>query len=70
MCYSARIVADYRKYTKDYGAEMSIKEFVDLFWKRTHTDPKTKIPKAVADAFKNPRSDDEVKIKDLIARPP
>jgi putative SOS response-associated peptidase YedK len=67
MCYSARIVADYRKYTKDYGAEMSIKEFVELFWKRTHTDPKTKIPKAVADAFKNPRSDDEVKIKDLIA---
>jgi len=31
MCYSARIVADYRKYTKDYGAEMSIKESVELF---------------------------------------
>ena len=67
MCYSARIIADYRKYTKDYGADMSIKEFVELFWKRTHTDPKTKIPKAVADAFRESRSDDELKVNELIA---
>ena len=66
MCYSARIIADYRKYTKDYGAEMSIKEFVDLFWRRTHTDPKTRIPKALAAPFGDPRSDEEVAIKALI----
>jgi hypothetical protein len=58
MCYSARIIADCRKYTKDYGAEMSIKDFVDLFRKRTYTDPKTKTPKALTTPFSDPRSDE------------
>jgi putative SOS response-associated peptidase YedK len=66
MCYSAQIWADYRKYTKAYGADLSIKEFVQLFWERRHVDPKAKIPKALAAAFSDPRSDDEVKIKALI----
>lgn len=34
MCYSAQILADYRKYVRMFGAHMSIKEFVRLFFER------------------------------------
>lgn len=30
MCYSAQIVADYRKYVRMFGAHMSIREFAQL----------------------------------------
>jgi putative SOS response-associated peptidase YedK len=66
MCYSARILADYRKYMRIYGAELSIREFVQLFWERRNVDPKAKIPKALVAAFSDPRSDDGIKIKALI----
>jgi len=48
------------------SAELSIREFVQLFWERRHVDPQAKIPKALAAAFSDPRSDDGIKIKALI----
>src|SRR5258706_2263321 len=54
MCYSARIWADYRKYIKAFGAELSIKKFVQLFWERRHVDPKAKIPKALCGCLQRP----------------
>jgi hypothetical protein len=65
MCYSAQIVADYREYLRLFGATMSLREFVDVFWHR-RTDGGIKLPKAVEDAFAEPRTDDERKIKGLI----
>ena len=50
MCYSAQILADYRRYVKDYGAELDIREFVELFWHRVR-DPRVKIPKVLDAAF-------------------
>src|SRR5438034_9645472 len=50
MCYSARIIQDYRYYVRAFGAQIGIKEFVDLFWRR-RSDPKIKIPKAMEAAF-------------------
>ena len=67
MCYSARILADYRRYLRDYDAPMSLKEFVDLFWRRA-ADPKLKIPKAMELAFDDPQTPAEVEIKALIDR--
>ena len=67
MCYSARILADYRRYLRDFGAEMSLREFVDLFWRRA-ADPKIKIPKAMELAFADPRTPEEAEIKRLIDR--
>ena len=61
MCYSAKIWADYRKYRKAYGVDITIKDFVDLFWRRLNVDAKLKIPKALAAAFS-----DESKIRPLI----
>jgi putative SOS response-associated peptidase YedK len=67
MCYSAQIEADYRKYVKMFGAQMDIREFARLYWERAEGS-KAKIPKAMDDAFRNPRTDDERQIKEFIDR--
>jgi putative SOS response-associated peptidase YedK len=65
MCYSAQIEADYRRYIREFGATLSIKEFFDIFWRRK-TDTKVKIPKAMEAAFADPMTDVEREIKVLI----
>ena len=65
MCYSAQIWADYRRYVREFGALLDIKEFYDLFWRRK-SDSKIKIPKAMETAFAEPVSDIEREIKALI----
>ena len=65
MCYSAQIWADYRRYVREFGATLSIKDFYDIFWRRT-VDPKVKIPKAMEVAFAEPTTDAERRIKVLI----
>jgi putative SOS response-associated peptidase YedK len=65
MCYSAQILADYRRFVRMFGATMSIKEFARLFFERAEGS-KAKIPKAMEDAFSEPQSTDEFEIKALI----
>jgi putative SOS response-associated peptidase YedK len=65
MCYSAQIKTDYLRFVRQWGATLSLREFVDVFWRRT-TDTKVKIPKAMQALFANPRSDDERRIAALI----
>jgi putative SOS response-associated peptidase YedK len=65
MCYSAQILADYRRFVRMFGATMSIKEFARLFFERAEGS-KAKIPKAMEDAFSEPQSADEFEIKALI----
>jgi putative SOS response-associated peptidase YedK len=50
MCYSARIWADYRKYVRVYGADVSIDEFARLFAERA-AGAKLKLPRALDLAF-------------------
>jgi putative SOS response-associated peptidase YedK len=65
MCYSAQVWADYRRYIRDFGAELDIKEFYELFWRRLG-EPKIKIPKAMEAAFAEPSTDAELKIREAI----
>ncbi len=65
MCYSAQVVADYTRYTRDHGVTLSIPDFYDLFYRRM-ADPRVKIPKALELAFAQPQSDAEREIKVLI----
>jgi len=65
VCYSAQILADYRRYVRMFGAELSIKEFVDLVWRRS-AGARVPIPKAMEAAFAQPANDDERRIKTLI----
>jgi putative SOS response-associated peptidase YedK len=50
MCYSAQIEADYRLYMKLFGAQLGIREFVEMFWARAR-GAKLKIPKGIELAF-------------------
>jgi hypothetical protein len=45
MCYPAQIVEDYRKYVRMFGADMSIRDFAQLYWERVEGSG-AKIPKA------------------------
>jgi putative SOS response-associated peptidase YedK len=65
MCYSARIISDWRRYQRAYGAELSLEDFYELFWHRSQ-DGKVKIPKAMELAFAEPSTDTERRIKRLI----
>jgi putative SOS response-associated peptidase YedK len=67
VCYSARILADYRRYVRMFGATASLAEFVDLFLRRQN-DPEARIiiPKGVEAAFADPQSNEEHHVKDLI----
>lgn len=65
MCYSAQVWANYRKYTKAYGADISIFQFAKLYGFR-QADKRIKIPKAADAAFADPQTDDERGIKGLI----
>ncbi len=62
MCYSAQIKANYGKYVRIFGADMSIGDFVELFYHR-QTNSRIKIPKSLEAEFSDPRTDDERVIK-------
>lgn len=64
MCYSAQIRADYRDFTRMFGATLSIRQFVDVFYRRKQD--KLKIPKAMEAAFEHPTTPEEVEIKGFI----
>jgi len=63
MCYSAQIQADYRKFVRMFGAIMDIGEFSRLFFERAESVSKAKVPKAMEDAFAEPKTDAEREIK-------
>ena len=60
MCYSARIIADYKKYVRMFGADISLRDFVKLFWEWNNVD--AKLPRSLLMAFR-----DEPDIAPLIA---
>jgi len=64
MCYSAQIRANYRSFTRLFGATMSIKEFADLFFRRAES--KLRVPKALEAEFEHPASPGEAEIKSAI----
>ena len=65
MCYSALVWADYRRYIRDFNAELDIKEFYELFWRHID-DAKIKFPKAMEAAFAQPETDAQRRIKAAI----
>ncbi|MGF6636470.1 SOS response-associated peptidase family protein [Paraburkholderia sp. MM6662-R1] len=68
MCYSAQIVADYRKFVRTFGATMDIHEFARLFFERAEGISKAKVPKAMELAFANPENEEQAEIAALIRR--
>jgi putative SOS response-associated peptidase YedK len=65
MCYSAQIRASYKKFVREFGAEVSLKQFFRTYGLRSQ-GAKVRIPKAMDAAFSEPENDDERHIKALI----
>jgi putative SOS response-associated peptidase YedK len=65
MCYSAEVIEEYQAYKRLFGAAVSIKEYVRLYWDRSKGSP-YKIPKGMDASFANPSTDDERQIKAFI----
>ncbi len=66
MCYSAQAWQDYRKFKREFGANLGIKEYIRLFWDwRTKGTP-YKFPKAMLDAFSDATEGDELQIRTWI----
>lgn len=65
MCYSAEVYQQYDKYVDEFGAHISIKQFVRLYMERS-TNPKIKTPRAMDAAFAHPTDADGEQIKTLI----
>jgi putative SOS response-associated peptidase YedK len=65
MCYSAQIKANYGKYVRLFGADISVREFVELFYHR-QSDSRIKIPKSLEAEFAEAHNDDECTIRQLI----
>ena len=67
MCYSAQIWADYKKYVRVFGADVSVRRYVELFWEKKKGGDWQKIPKAMKAAFSDPHTEEEREIHSLIA---
>lgn len=66
MCYSAMIWDEYRKYLRLLGAEISIEDYVRIYWARTQ-GASVRTPKGMDVAFcADPDTDAKRRIADLI----
>ncbi|HEL3179290.1 hypothetical protein ABW45_20170 [Stenotrophomonas maltophilia] len=45
MCYSAQVFAGFRKFQRQTGSKMAIRDYVKLFWRDIGKDPHAKRPK-------------------------
>lgn len=45
MCYSAQVFAGFRKFQRQTGSKMAIRDYVKLFWRDRGKDPHAKRPK-------------------------
>lgn len=64
MCYSAMVWADYRRYVKEFGADIDIREFARLAERRIRD--RNTWPKAMVDAFAHASTPAELEVKDLL----
>jgi len=63
MCYSAQVVAEYQAYKRMWGADIDIKQYVEIYWNRNVGPYALKIPKAMDASFANPTTDEDREVK-------
>lgn len=68
MCYSAQMLADYRRYVRRFGANMSLEDFAQLYFGLVEGASKAKVPKAMDAALLDSSTDDMQGIRELITR--
>lgn len=66
MCYSAMIRAEYKQYVKDYGAVLSIHEYVEKHWEKIGDDWVRKLAAPFREWFKLPGTPETQWVRDRI----
>lgn len=67
MCYSAQVIAEYKKFCREVGENLNIHQYVRFFWERKKDGTWRKVAKRMRDDFTNPQSADEREIAAIIA---
>jgi putative SOS response-associated peptidase YedK len=67
VCYSAQIRAEFSKYEREFGANMSLQQYVRCFWERRRDGTWRRIPKGIKAAFAHPRSAEEEELAAIVA---
>lgn len=66
MCYSAMIKSEYARYLRVTGAQIDLRQFMDIFgW--DVLGKRLEVPRAVELWFDNPSNEDEARLRALIA---
>ncbi|MFW6098465.1 MAG: SOS response-associated peptidase family protein [bacterium] len=66
MCYSAQITADYKRFSREYGAVMSLDDFARMV-QEYFDNPKMRVPKAMTAPFlESPETEEERKIAEIL----
>lgn len=68
MCYSALIYAKYRKFVREFGAIMSLKDFAKAVFADPGKGKRPKWPKAMEEAFAEGETDEERQVYEAILR--
>lgn len=66
MCYSAQARQEHKRFMRETGSRMDIKEYLRLFWDWRENGTPYKFPKAMLDGFANPQTPQEQEAWDLI----
>ncbi|MGH8155708.1 MAG: SOS response-associated peptidase family protein [Rhodanobacteraceae bacterium] len=67
MCYSAQIRTEFRQFEREFGAVLSVQQYVRFFWQRRQEGTWRKVPKGIKDDFANPRNGQERELAAIIA---
>lgn len=62
MCYSAKVRAEYREYTREYGATLSLDNYVKEYWNQMGSAWVEKMPSAIRAWFRGPGDIDKARI--------
>lgn len=65
MCYSAQIRQDFDRFVREYGAEIDIATFVQLYWER-HEGARIKTTKAMDVTFQRAQSEEGKQVRSWI----
>jgi putative SOS response-associated peptidase YedK len=66
MCYSAQVIAKWRRFVHDTGARMSLPDFFEIAQRRLSDPAQYRLPRAFDLEFADPQTPEESAIKDLV----
>lgn len=66
MCYSAQVIAEFKKFCREVDTSLSLRQYAHFFWERKRDGTWRKIPKRMRDDFANPQTEEEREIAAII----